>query len=348
VLTPAQCRTLEALRRSDDDPVVFDRAFVHELRADAAEGLGELAERLGEETLAVNKFNIADVLACETHFVAPEPFAWSPALACGKVAHRAIELHLNWRGEPTPTDLVDDVLARLGDEETTFGDWVAAQSPGDEADLRGRAIARVTQFVECFPPLRHAWHPVTEAQVRWPLDAPIVLRAKADIVIGRAAGAESRKVLIDLKTGRIFDRHREDLRFYALVETLARQVPPRLVASFSLEAGEAVVEPVGEAMLRTSLRRALDAVERIVELTVEGRRPRPPPSLGCFRCRQLAEVEHAPAGDAVGAPSADDVDEVTDGEMVPDRHGVRRAYADASCGGAEHGLRADALQRLRQ
>jgi hypothetical protein len=296
VLTPAQQRTLEALRRSDEEPLVFDRAFVEALQADATSGLAELAERLGDGPLAVNKFSVAAVLACETHFIDPEPFAWTPAIACGKVAHRAIELHLNWRGEPTPAELVDDALARLGDDESTFGDWVAALSPGDEADLRGRSVARVTQFVECFPPLRHAWHPVTEAQVRWPVEGPILLRAKADIVIGRAAGAESRKVLIDLKSGRIYDRHREDLRFYALVETLARGVPPRLVASFSLEAGEAIVDQVGEAMLRTSLRRTLDAVERMVELTVEGRPPRPGPGIGCFRCRQLAEVE-GPEGD---------------------------------------------------
>ena len=218
--------------------------FVAELRADAADALGELGARLGDETLSVNKFNVAEVLACETHFLAPSPFAWTPAIACGKVSHKAIELHLNWRGEPTPAELVDEALARLADEESSFGDWVAALSAGDEADLRGRATARVTQFVECFPPLRHAWHPVTEAQVRWPVDGPILLRAKADIVIGRAAGAESRKVLIDLKSGRIYDRHREDLRFYALVETLAREVPPRMVASFSLEAGEAVVDDV--------------------------------------------------------------------------------------------------------
>ena len=106
--------------------------------------------------------------------------------------------------------------------------------------------------------------------MRWPVDGPILLRAKADIVIGRAAGAESRKVLIDLKSGRIYDRHREDLRFYALVETLAREVPPRMVASFSLEAGEAVVDDVSEGMLRTSLRRTLDAIERMIELHGRG------------------------------------------------------------------------------
>ncbi len=320
MLTPAQQRTLDALRRTDGDPVVFDRELIVDLRADAAAGLADLAERLGEGALAVNKFNVAEVLACETHFLAPKPFAWTPAIACGKVSHKAIELQLNWRGEPTPAELVDDALARLADEENTFGDWVAGLSAGDAADLRGRAVARVTQFVECFPPLRHTWHPVTEAQVRWPVDGSILLRAKADIVIGRASGAESRKVLIDLKSGRIYDRHREDLRFYALVETLAREVPPRMVASFSLEAGEAIVDDVNEGMLRTSLRRTLDAIERIVELTVEGRPPRPGPGLGCFRCRELAEVPE---------PSGDDVDLVADGEVVPHGHGVGRAYADA-------------------
>ena len=322
-LTPAQERTLDALRRTDGEPIVFDREVVAELRADAVAAIADLGERLGGQTLAVNKFNVAEVLACETHFLAPSPFAWTPAIACGKVSHKAIELHLNWRGEPTPAELVDDALARLADEESSFGDWVAALSAGDEADLRGRAIARVTQFVECFPPLRHAWHPVTEAQVRWPVEGPILLRAKADIVIGRAAGAERRKVLIDLKSGRIYDRHREDLRFYALVETLAREVPPRMVASFSLEAGEAVVDDVGEGMLRTSLRRTLDAIERMVELTVEGRPPRPLPSASCFRCRELAEL---PDQDEA---SGDDVDLVADGEVIPDGERVGWAYSDA-------------------
>jgi hypothetical protein len=325
MLSPAQQRTLEALRRTDE-PVVFDRDLVAELRADAAEAIADLAERLGEGSLAVNKFNVGEVLSCERHFLEPGPFAWTPAIACGKVSHRAIELQLNWRGEPSPTELVDDALARLGDEESSFGDWVVALSPGDEADLRSRAIVRVTQFMECFPPLRHTWHPITEAQVRWPVDGSILLRAKADIIIGKPAGNESRKVLIDLKSGRIYDRHREDLRYYALVETLAREVPPRMVASFSLEAGEAVVDEVTPAMLRTSLRRTLDAIERMIELTVEGRPPRTAPSAGCFRCRALAELDElGPSEDASG----DDVDLVADGEVVPDRHGVGRAYADA-------------------
>ena len=131
-------------------------------------------------------------------------------------------------------------------------------------------------------------------------------------------------MLIDLKSGRIYDRHREDLRFYALVETLAREVPPRMVASFSLEAGEAVVDDVSDGMLRTSLRRTLDAIERMVELTVEGRPPRPLPS-----AVPASVAASWPSCPTVTTASADDVDLVADGEVVPDGHGVGRAYADA-------------------
>lgn len=288
-LTPVQQRTLEALRRTDA-PVVFDPAFVADLRDTASAGLAELAERLGDDDLWVNKFNVANVLQCETHFLDPGAFAWNPAIARGQVSHRAIQLLLNWRGEPTPADLVDEAIARLADEERGIGEWIAALGPADEADLRGRAVERVTQFLESFPPLSRTWHPMTEASVQWPREGPILLRARVDLVIGRPVGNESRKVLIDLKSGRIVDRHREDLRFYALVETLAREVPPRSVASFSLEAGEAVVDQVSESMLRSSLRRTLDAISRMIELTVEARAPKPPPSAGCFRCRELGGI----------------------------------------------------------
>lgn len=287
VLSPVQRRTLEALRRTDE-PLVFDPAFVAELRADAQQGSDELSERLDGGDLWINKFTIRNVLQCEHHFMQPDPFAWSPALARGQVSHRAIQLLLSWRGEPTPADLVDEAMARLSDEDRGIGVWIAGLTAADGADLRGRCVERVTQFLECFPPLRRTWHPMTEASVHWPKEGPIVLRARVDLVIGRPEGMQSRKVLIDLKSGRSHPRHREDLRFYALVETLAREVPPRSIATFSLEAGEASVEPVTEASLRSALRRSLDAISRIIELTVEGRPPLPPPSLGCFACRGAA------------------------------------------------------------
>ena len=102
--------------------MVFDPAFVAELRADAQRSLAELGQRLGDGELWVTKFTVAGVLECETHFLHPEPFAWTPARARGQVSHRAIQLLLSWRGEPTPADLVDEAMARLADEERGIGD----------------------------------------------------------------------------------------------------------------------------------------------------------------------------------------------------------------------------------
>jgi RecB family exonuclease len=132
---------------------------------------------------------------------------------------------------------------------------------------------------------------MTEAAAQYPIGGPIVLRARVDLVVGRPAGPESRKVIVDLKSGRIVARHRDDLRFYALVETLCRDVPPRKLATFSLDSGSAVVEEVTTTALRSALRRTLDAIERMVELRVEGREPRRTPGVSCRWCPLLDDCE---------------------------------------------------------
>ena len=79
-------------------------------------------------------------------------------------------------------------------------------------------------------------------------------------------------------------RHREDLRFYAIVETLSRQVPPRKLASFYLDAAQPIVEDVTESLLRSTLRRTLDGVNALIELKVEGRPPSKSPGASCRWC----------------------------------------------------------------
>jgi hypothetical protein len=61
-------------------------------------------------------------------------------------------------------------------------------------------------------------------------------------------------------------RHREDLRFYALVGARSRQVPPRKLATFYLDAATPVAEDVTEAMLRATWRRTLDGIHAMIEL----------------------------------------------------------------------------------
>jgi hypothetical protein len=290
-LSPLQHKTLGLLRRAPD-PVVFDTAFVASLRADVEEAIADFADRLTDgQTVFVSKHRLSSVLGCEVQHLHDEEFTWSPAVAGGQVAHRAIQLLLNWRGDPVPADIVEEAIVRLADEDSGLGDWIERLAEADLADLRGAAVDKVIKFQECFPPLDRRAAPTTESSVRWPVDGPIVLSGKVDLTIGRPAGAESRKVIIDLKTGRAAPRHREDLRFYALVETMRTQVPPRKLASFYLDAGEPVVEDVTERTLQTAARRTLDAVNAEIELRIEGRTPVKRPGVSCRWCPLATDCE---------------------------------------------------------
>lgn len=284
VLNPVQQRTLDRLRRSGD-PVVFARDFVEEIRNEMQAAVDHFATRLvdGDE-LWVSKHKVASVLDCEEHYLQPDEFAWTTANAKGTIAHRAIELQLSWRGDPTPIDLVDEALSRLSNDNSGIGTWVATLSDADEADVRSQSVERVTAFVENFPPLSKRWRPVTEASVRWPSRGPITLAGKVDLAFGRSEGTESRKVIIDLKTGRPNTRHRQDLAFYALLETLVREVPPRKVATFYLDAADAHADDVNEAMLETAMRRTLDGINALIELETEGRPPRRRAGVSCRWC----------------------------------------------------------------
>ena len=289
-LSPLQNRTLGLLRRSAD-PVVFDQAFVAALRSDVDEAFDAFGERLGDDTIFMSKHRISSVLGCEVQHLLPDDFTWSPAVAGGQVAHRAIQLGINWRGDPVPGDLVDEAVARLVDEDSSLGDWIERLDDGGRADLIGFAVDKVIKFAECFPPLDKRAAPTTESSVRWPVDGPIVLSGKVDLVIGRPAGAESRKVIIDLKTGWSSPRHRDDLRFYALVETLRTGVPPRKLASFYLDAGEPVVEDVTERTLQAATRRTLDAIHAEIELRVEQRPPVKRAGASCSWCPLNTECD---------------------------------------------------------
>ena len=265
--------------------MVFDADFVNELRDDMSGALAEFAARLDEgDDLWVSKHSLATVLDCEARYMAQGDFEWSTANAAGTVAHRAIELLIWWKGEVAPAELVDEAMARLIDEDARLGQWLGALTAADEADLRGRTAVRVTQFIEHFPPLSPRFRPVTEAKVRWPVDGPIILSGKVDLAFGTTSGAESRKVIIDLKTGRPSPIHRQDLGFYALIETLRAEVPPRKVATFYLDAAEAQAEDVSERLLLTAARRTKDGINAMLELKLATRDPGKQAGVSCRWC----------------------------------------------------------------
>jgi len=282
-LSPVQARTLALLRRPEE-PFIHDPDQVTALDRRAREGVAELSERLGGEQLWVSKHFLAKVHGCEVNHLLPDDFAWRPATAAGFVAHRAIELHVNWRGTPTPGEVVDDAIARIADESSGRGDYVAGISESDRAALRSRAIERVTRFVQDFPPLDLRAHPMLEASLKWRPEGCVELGGKADLVMGRRQGRESRVLIIDFKTGGRAAVHRDDLRFYALLETLVAGVPPRRLVTYYLDYGECEVEDVTIELLRASLDRTLAGIAVHAELAVEQRPPTLRPGRACRWC----------------------------------------------------------------
>lgn len=283
LLTPTQERLLALLRR-DQEPLVFDADEVDRIVGTATDAIHHLSARLGGETLYVSKSWISAVHGCEVQHLAPSDFSWNPATAAGFVAHKAIELALNWRGEPAPADVVDEALARLADQPDQRGAFVASLTDADLAELRGRAVDRTTKFIQDFPPLPPTSHPVLESSARWRPPGTIEFSGKADLIVGKPVGHESRLLIIDLKSGGHAPNHRADLRFYALLQTLRHRVPPRKLVTYYLDYAEADVEDVTIGVLESALARTLDAIERHLELVLDGRSPTKRVGRACRWC----------------------------------------------------------------
>ena len=269
-LNPAQQTVVDLLGSSGSERPQFDAGLRHELRASLEDALEPVVATFAErDQLFVSKHKLAQVHSCEVRYLADEQaqFEWTVPTARGTVAHKAIELGVNWSGQPVPANLVDETIARLSQSNDGLGDWLRTCGDIDRAELRGRAVERVTTFFECFPPLKSTWRPVLEGKIRVELFAgKIVLSGKTDLALGFADGTTAGKVLIDFKTGGFAMSHIDDLRFYALLETLRIGTPPRLVASYYLENAEAHPEAVTEGHLRAALARTIDGITRMVEL----------------------------------------------------------------------------------
>ena len=143
----------------------------------------------------------------------------------------------------------------------------------------------MAKFFECFPRLSPKWRPVTEStQIVDLADGRIRLRGKVDLTLGTAQGNQAGKVVIDLKTGAPSPVHRDDLRFYALLDAIRVGIPPRLVASFYLDLGEARTEAVTEGVLDATVARTVDAAHRLTALRAGTVAPVHRPSYACRWC----------------------------------------------------------------
>jgi hypothetical protein len=116
------------------------------------------------------------------------------------------------------------------------------------------------------------------------LGGQVVLKGKVDLTIGTPAGMQAGKVIVDFKTGSRAISHIEDLRFYALVETLRLGVPPWKVVSYYLDAASFHLEEVTEGMLEAAARRVVAGAAKLLELHRKVREPTRTGGPGCSWC----------------------------------------------------------------
>ena len=275
-LNPAQQEVVEMLGASRAERPVFETTLRTELSTAVEQGLEPLLERAAEidDAIWVSKHALGQVMGCERRYLAEEeaPFEWSVPSARGSISHKAIELSIHWRREPEPLALVDEALSRLAEGDDSLGDWLRATSETERAELRAESNDRVVKFLECFPPLKAQWRPVTESRLRLEVQR-FVFSGKVDLTLGHPEGTRAGKVLIDFKTGGFSPQHLEDLRFYALIEAIRLGVPPRRITTYYLDQGRFVPEDVTEGVLFAAAARLIDGTTKIVELLASAREP---------------------------------------------------------------------------
>ncbi|HEX9697362.1 MAG TPA: PD-(D/E)XK nuclease family protein [Actinomycetota bacterium] len=283
--TPAQQRIVDELFTHQDRPV-WDAGVRDRVRSGLEDALRADVEAMGE-AIFVGKYQLDQIHRCEGRFAATaaREFAWTVQMIRGRVAHTAIEIAMMDPDAGTPLDLIDRAVAALSDgsEQESVARFLKDLDAVDMARLKGEANNAVVGFMSDWPAIDRRWYPRTEASARAHLfGGRVKLGAKYDMAFGPPDGMRARVVIVDFKTGKRHSSHVDDLRYYALVETLKTGVPPFRVASYYLHEADFHVETITEELLGTAVRRTADGIRRIIAL--QSREPVLNPGPHCLFC----------------------------------------------------------------
>jgi PD-(D/E)XK nuclease superfamily len=311
-LTASQRRTFERLIGPGERPL-FPPDVVSHLR-DYVEEAVRAVEL--PEPLWLGKSNLNDLARCAGLFDAVRagergPFTFTPRFAAGRLAHKAVELEVAGREDRDLHGLVEAAVDRLVDDEAFRGFWDGLDALRRDETLMD-AVKTLELFRSTMPPLRlmrRELAPSTEWHVRVELlGGAVVLSGTMDLVLGSGWPAEpgrATRLAIDLKTGRAWPEHAEDMRFYALLLALRFGVPPYRVATLYLDSGEWQAEDVDQRMLHRAAERVIGAV-RSASASEAGRDAELSPGPYCRWCPRAAVCPVSafrPERDPVSAPA---------------------------------------------
>lgn len=309
--TPAQQRIIDELFTLEERPV-WDADIKGRLKAQLEDSLRTDVETMGT-AIFVGKYDLALIHQCEGRFMAKQSsqFAWTIQMIRGRVAHTAIEIAMMDRDAGAPLDLIDRAVGALSDgsEQESVATFLKGLDPIDMARLKGEANNAVVGFMSDWPAIDRRWYPRTEETARaYLFGGRVKLGAKYDMAFGPPDGLRARVVIVDFKTGKRRAGHVDDLRYYALVQTLRTGVPPFRVASYYLEEADFHVETVTEELLATAVRRTADGIRRIAAL--QRRAPVMNPGPHCLFCPARETCEPGLHWIAAERPSPAEDDDV--------------------------------------
>jgi hypothetical protein len=129
------------------------------------------------------------------------------------------------------------------------------------AELRAELETQSAIMTSRWPRLSPTWMPRTQERVAVPLaGGRVVLVGVIDLVVGSPSSGRASVGLVEVKSGHPRVEDRDELRFYALLETLRSGAAPFRVATFYTRTGQVDAEDVTDELLAACVTHVLVAL----------------------------------------------------------------------------------------
>ena len=270
-------------------PAIADGAgLITDLRAQLEVAAAAAVEGVDPDRLPIRapKDRISKVLACEHLATATiEHGELSEPVVRGRILDRLLHHHVHGAGTVGGPALAiaEGALDAERDDDTVA--WLQAR-----LDERARLAEDATDFAARLAelgPIDPSWWPRCEDRVRVDLaGGRVVCSAQLDLVAG-GRPTDLPMVIVEAKSGRFSQDHREGLFWYALLAALRHDTPPAAVIGWSAWDGNGWAQTVTEGILRGATQRSITALERLGALA-RGRTPVRTPCRGCTWCPERA------------------------------------------------------------
>jgi hypothetical protein len=282
--TPARRRLADDLLGWGAQRPEVDDGLVAELRSELEDGVRRLGDDLANVAAEQRRGHVLvtktrlDRVVCDGLQLDPRPFEHTRASVRGILAHAVIERDWDLGRQVDPVEVVGEVwhdqASRRPGDPRSLSAWMNAQPPDEVAELRDELADLAVGFREVWPELPPT---LVQRQAERPYDVPVAdglvrLFGRPDLVLDSPRNdGRARALVVDLKTGRPRSDHdRHELRFYALLVTLATGLPPFRWATYYVTEGRFEAEDLRAETLHLTVKRVVDTVGQLVRLAAFG------------------------------------------------------------------------------